>query len=596
MSVRYDAKRRKWIADVGTAKDGNRERRSFKLKRQAEAFENAAIAKRETAGVWIPNSKSLTVVETYQLWLRSREYEVKLRPTAIKAYRNLGKNQLCVWAADENEIPASKDRYGLARLTLSQELTTPIVKHWADQMLQEVSPTTVKRALSVLHGAINYVRLKGWHVGDNCVEPVLNWLARECRHGFLKPRKLMVGIDIPTNADANAYLREAAANGVKHEVRELLKAHCGLRISEVRGLLWSDVDLDHIENGNRIPILHIRHTASDDGEIQDYPKTDAGFRTIPLPPHIVDALRRWREACPRRGSDKPLDTGQEEAEQIARWLVTNPDATNWQIQQQLRVSALAVRDVRRRLGISESKYIHRRPEQLIVTPPDNSDCPLVDPAWVAGEMRLPKAQKIARYLWHNPQVAHVQLSAELGVARRDLWEIRRHLDLPKLKKGGRPPSLVLVVPDPNMPRQLPLGGEEYLVFPSSEDTSKPPSRTDCLRWAAKFQVDAGLKDTGDQPKYKDGKKYDRANHVWRHYFVTLLLSQGNQWKQIANLSGHANAAEVMNTYGHLVRDIHTDYVMLSDAVKEAMSPPKLRAVDGDKLVGTKMADFGTNNL
>jgi integrase len=590
MPVRYDPRRRKWIADVGTARDGNRTRRSFEFKREAVAFEADVVAKIETTGRFTPPRNSLTVLAAYQLWLDSRIHEAGCRESTIASYRNLGKNQLCVAAADRPEIPASKDEYGLARLRLS-ELTEPIVQRWADQLLREVSPTTVKRALSVLHGAIDYARRNGRHTGHNCVQPVLRWLVSE-RHGRLKPHKLQVGIDIPTNADANAYLHAAKAKGLMHEAMELLKVHCGLRISEVRGLLWSDIRVD-----DKTPVLHIRHTANDAGKIEDYAKTDAGLRTIPLPPHIVDALRRWRGVCPHRGSDRTRETRQRDAEQVARWLVTNPDATNHRIARQLRVSSDAVADVRERLRIPPSKYSYRRPvpvQPAIVEPPEDSNCPPVDPSWVKGDIRMPRAQKIARYLWHNPLVPHLPLSAALGVDRRDLWQIRQHLGLPKLKKGP-PLASPLLAPDPNMPRQLPLGGEEYLVFPSEDDTGKPLARAVCLRWAAAIQLAANLKDTRDQPKYKDGKKYDRANHVWRHYFVTLMLSEGNPWKQIANLSGHANAVQVMHTYGHLVRDLEADYLMLSGATKAAMGSPKLRVVEaGDNLFGTKTADFGTN--
>lgn len=156
--ARFDRKRGKWIADVGTAKDGTRTRRSFEFKREAVAFERAATTKKETTGHFTPKRKSLTVVEAYQIWLDSRIHEAGCRKNTIMGYRKKGKSQLCVWAADEPEIPASKDRYGLARLALS-ELTEPIVQRWVDQLLREVSPSTVKYILTVLHGTIEYARL-----------------------------------------------------------------------------------------------------------------------------------------------------------------------------------------------------------------------------------------------------------------------------------------------------------------------------------------------------------------------------------------------------------------------------------------------------
>lgn len=264
-SVRKHPTRGKWIADVGTVKDGNRERRSFDTKREAVEFANAAIARKETTGHFTPKRKSPTVVEAYQLWLDSRIHEIGCREVSITNYRNLGKSQLCVWAADEPEIPASKDRYGLARLKLS-ELTERIVQNWVDQLLREVvpktgrklSPLTVRYALSMLRGVIKYARRKGVKIDDDCVQLVLDWFGDQ---KSLRPRKLVVGIDIPTEDDANAYLRSATRRGLMHEAMELLKVHCGLRISEVCGLLWSDIDFDNLENGEPAPVMHIRHTA-----------------------------------------------------------------------------------------------------------------------------------------------------------------------------------------------------------------------------------------------------------------------------------------------------------------------------------------------
>jgi hypothetical protein len=65
MTVRYDPQRGKWIADVGTSKGSNRTRVSFEFKREAVAFEKAAIAKKETTGHFTPRRKSLTIVAAY---------------------------------------------------------------------------------------------------------------------------------------------------------------------------------------------------------------------------------------------------------------------------------------------------------------------------------------------------------------------------------------------------------------------------------------------------------------------------------------------------------------------------------------------------
>jgi integrase len=64
----------------------------------------------------------------------------------------------------------------------------------------------------------------------------------------------------------------------------------GLRISELRGLLWDNIDLKKAE-------LHVRQRADRYNEIGS-PKSVAGERTIPLPPMLVSTLRIWKAASP----------------------------------------------------------------------------------------------------------------------------------------------------------------------------------------------------------------------------------------------------------------------------------------------------------
>jgi integrase len=69
----------------------------------------------------------------------------------------------------------------------------------------------------------------------------------------------------------------------------------GLRASELRGLRWEDVDLKRGE-------LHVRQRA-DRYNAFGKPKSEAGERTVPLPPMVVTALREHRLSSPRSELD-----------------------------------------------------------------------------------------------------------------------------------------------------------------------------------------------------------------------------------------------------------------------------------------------------
>ena len=91
---------------------------------------------------------------------------------------------------------------------------------------------------------------------------------------------------------------QAAIAGNEYEALWLLSL-AGLRRSEVLGLKWSDLDLEErtltvkrgrVEIGNRGKEL----TGSDSSTEVGEPKTSNGYRTLPLPSPILEALKRLR--------------------------------------------------------------------------------------------------------------------------------------------------------------------------------------------------------------------------------------------------------------------------------------------------------------
>lgn len=67
-----------------------------------------------------------------------------------------------------------------------------------------------------------------------------------------------------------------------------IAAFCGLRFGEICGLTRVNVDLDR-------RMIRVRHNLTVYDELKG-PKTKAGIRDVPMPPHVVDLLRHWIEA------------------------------------------------------------------------------------------------------------------------------------------------------------------------------------------------------------------------------------------------------------------------------------------------------------
>ena len=110
--------------------------------------------------------------------------------------------------------------------------------------------------------------------------------------------RLKAGLDIPTREEIKAIVE--AAKGRWRPIL-LTAIFCGLRASELRGLRWSDVDLDKRE-------LHVRQRADRYSAIGK-PKSESGERTVPLTPIVVNALLEWKLACPKSDLGLVFPTG-----------------------------------------------------------------------------------------------------------------------------------------------------------------------------------------------------------------------------------------------------------------------------------------------
>ena len=76
----------------------------------------------------------------------------------------------------------------------------------------------------------------------------------------------------------------------------MMAVFTGLRASELRGLRWCDVDL-------KKSVVHVRQRADRYNELGP-PKSEAGERSIPLPPELANTLRELHLQAGRPKGDK----------------------------------------------------------------------------------------------------------------------------------------------------------------------------------------------------------------------------------------------------------------------------------------------------
>ncbi len=254
-----------WVADYFD-QGGKRHLKTFATKKAADAW--LVTARHEVAkGVHTPESNSITVAEAAALWIERGERE-KLEPSTLGKYRNHAKLHI------EPYMGAVK----LARLS------APNVEQFKDHLLDNLSRPMARKVLGSLKAILSEAQRRGL-VAQNAATTV------QVKTRGRDEVKLKVGEGIPTKAEVTAML--AAAEG-RWRPLLLTAVFTGLRSSELRGLTWADVDFEKA-------VIHVRQRADQWGTIGS-PKSEAGHRTIPMAPPVLNALKEWKLACPKAGA------------------------------------------------------------------------------------------------------------------------------------------------------------------------------------------------------------------------------------------------------------------------------------------------------
>jgi integrase len=260
---------------------GKRRFRQFPTKKEADGFLTRARSE-VASGVHVPESQSVTVGQAADDWLKSAE-EAELERSTLVHYR-----------AHVNE----HIRPLIGGLKVSQ-VTTPRVYAFADELkAQGRSQETIRRAVQSLGRVFRYAKGRGL-AGQNPVADVK-----------LRRSKRDTGrVEIPSREDLRAIL--AAAEG-RWRPLIITAMFTGLRISELRGLRWSDVDLKR-------RLLTVTQRADAWSKIGP-PKSESGTRDVPLSPMVLNTLREWRLACPKGELDLVFPSGAGQVEYHANIL------------------------------------------------------------------------------------------------------------------------------------------------------------------------------------------------------------------------------------------------------------------------------------
>lgn len=240
---------------------GNRRSKQFARKRDAEAW-LTNTAWQVSQGTHTPDSQSIRVKEATKLWIGKAESD-ELEVSTLHQYRGLAKNHILPFLGDQK----------LSRLT------RPMVEAYRDTLLETRSRAMSGKAVKALSSILSEAARRGL-------------VAQNVAHGVKVDRKSRnkSQVEIPSRDELRSLI-EAASDDERPFI--LTAIFTGLRASELRGLRWSDIDFD-------AATLSVNQRADNFGQIGS-PKSEAGYRTIPIPSSLISDLRRWKlRAIPSR--------------------------------------------------------------------------------------------------------------------------------------------------------------------------------------------------------------------------------------------------------------------------------------------------------
>ncbi|BAI95821.1 site-specific integrase [Sphingobium sp. TA15] len=270
-------RKRNWTAPNGEEKTawqvdykdaaGKRRSKQFTRKKDAEAWLTTA-AYQVQQGTHTPDSQSITVAKAAELWIKRGERE-NLEASTLAAYGQHVRLHI---------VPLCGDK------KLSQ-ITRPMAEGWRDDLMEKLSRPMASRVLRSLTAIVSEAQGRGY-VAQNVVAGVK--MRRAKRE---KPK-----VVIPTKAELKAIIAAAKASAEPMAYPlALIAIFAGLRASELRGLPWRCIDL-------KAATVTVDQRA-DVKNVIGPPKSEAGYRTIPLPASAIAALTAWKLACP------PTDDG-----------------------------------------------------------------------------------------------------------------------------------------------------------------------------------------------------------------------------------------------------------------------------------------------
>ncbi|MCL6633429.1 MAG: site-specific integrase [Alicyclobacillus herbarius] len=232
-------------------------KRGFKTKREAEQY-LSEVTKALHEGTHVEPSRQ--TLESYlRSWLADKQTQI--RPGTWRSYS---------WLVERHVIPR------IGHLQLGKLRPSHLQKLYTEMQSgdEPLSKQSVLNAHRILHQALDRA-VKWGHVPRNVADAVD------------PPKPQRQEMRVWNEDELNTFLDTARSS--RYHTAFVLLSSTGMRVGELLALRWDSVDLD-------AGILRVvrAYSYTGKGYRLEEPKTDAGRRSITLPPSVTELLRRHR--------------------------------------------------------------------------------------------------------------------------------------------------------------------------------------------------------------------------------------------------------------------------------------------------------------
>lgn len=260
-----------WRASItiGTDDKGKLIRKQFTGKTQQDVKNKLQEYKKQML-MGVLNEDKLTVSDWFYSWLFDYRKQ-DLKPKSFQRYHGIYKNYI--------------ESTDFGNIKLNDLRTTHLQRHYKKLLDNGVTPTTIRQINTNLKTCLNEAERQGY------IQK--NW----CKLVTLPKKEDNKEVKVLTKQEQEKFLE--AIKGHELELLYIVALGTGLRIGEILGLKWSDIDFKNNE-------LHVNRSLQKAAiyendkivryEVQETtPKTKNSLRTIPVPQNIIKKLRAHKK-------------------------------------------------------------------------------------------------------------------------------------------------------------------------------------------------------------------------------------------------------------------------------------------------------------